>query len=79
MYGQLGLVVFGVLAVTSDQADGMLRICLTAIPRRGRCYAGKLLDCDEDLDDTDMPPTAADAARRVGTRRRRERERGEPG
>jgi ABC-2 type transport system permease protein len=46
LYGQtlaqLTLVVFGVLAVTSEYSTGTAAASLLAMPRRGRWYAGKL-------------------------------------
>lgn len=41
-YGQLGLIVFGVLAVTQEYTAGMIRASLTAVPPRAIFYAGKL-------------------------------------
>jgi ABC-type transport system involved in multi-copper enzyme maturation permease subunit len=41
-YGQLALIVFGVLAVASEYSSGMMRVSLLAVPRRGRLYAAKL-------------------------------------
>ncbi|WNI32567.1 ABC transporter permease subunit [Streptomyces sp. ITFR-6] len=42
LYGQLALIVFGVLVVSSEYASGMMRVSLLAVPRRGRLYAAKL-------------------------------------
>ncbi|MEU5284527.1 ABC transporter permease [Streptomyces sp. CA-278952] len=42
LYGQLALVVFGVLAVTSEYSSGMMRVSLLAVPKRGRLYAAKM-------------------------------------
>lgn len=42
LYGQLALIVFGVLIVSSEYASGMMRISLLAVPRRGRLYAAKM-------------------------------------
>ncbi|MGX7673266.1 ABC transporter permease subunit [Plantactinospora sp. DSM 117369] len=41
--GQLALVVFGVLVMASEYSSGTIRATLVAVPRRGRCYAGKVL------------------------------------
>ncbi len=41
LYGQLALIVFGVLVVTSEYGSGMMRVSLLAVPRRGRLYAAK--------------------------------------
>lgn len=42
LYGQLALIVFGVLVVTSEYGSGMMRVSLLAVPRRGRLYAAKM-------------------------------------
>jgi ABC-type transport system involved in multi-copper enzyme maturation permease subunit len=42
LYGQLALIVFGVLVVTSEYASGMMRVSLLAVPRRGRLYVAKM-------------------------------------
>ncbi|WP_060890712.1 ABC transporter permease [Streptomyces europaeiscabiei] len=42
LYGQLALIVFGVLIVTSEYTSGMMRVSLLAVPRRGRLYAAKM-------------------------------------
>ncbi|NJQ01251.1 ABC transporter permease [Streptomyces zingiberis] len=42
LYGQLALIVFGVLVVTSEYASGMMSLSLLAVPRRGRLYAAKM-------------------------------------
>ncbi|MEU4682874.1 ABC transporter permease [Streptomyces xinghaiensis] len=42
LYGQLALIVFGVLVVTSEYSSGMMRVSLLAVPRRGRLYAAKM-------------------------------------
>ncbi|MGW0946021.1 ABC transporter permease [Streptomyces sp. NPDC002623] len=42
LYGQLALIVFGVLIVSSEYASGMMRLSLLAVPRRGRLYAAKM-------------------------------------
>ncbi|WEH16169.1 ABC transporter permease [Streptomyces sp. VNUA24] len=42
LYGQLALLVFGVLIVSSEYASGMMRVSLLAVPRRGRLYAAKM-------------------------------------
>ncbi|MEU5538860.1 ABC transporter permease [Streptomyces sp. NPDC020362] len=41
LYGQLALIVFGVLVVTSEYSSGMMRVSLLAVPRRGRLFAAK--------------------------------------
>ena len=41
--GQLALVVFGVLAISSEYSSGTIRASLAAVPRRGLWYAGKVL------------------------------------
>ncbi|MEQ4306115.1 ABC transporter permease subunit [Plantactinospora sp. B6F1] len=41
--GQLALVVFGVLVMASEYSSGTIRATLVAVPRRGRCFAGKVL------------------------------------
>jgi len=43
LYGQLALIVFGALLVTSEYGNGTIRTTFAAIPRRFRAYAGKLL------------------------------------
>lgn len=40
--GMIALVVFGVLAVTSEYTTGTIHGSLTAVPRRGRFYAAKV-------------------------------------
>ncbi|WP_067832671.1 ABC transporter permease [Actinomadura kijaniata] len=42
-FGQLALVVFGVLAVTGEYSGGTIRMSLVATPRRGRFLAAKVL------------------------------------
>lgn len=42
LYGQLALIVFGVLVVTSEYTSGMIGVSLLAVPRRGRLYAAKM-------------------------------------
>lgn len=42
LYGQLALIVFGVLVVTSEYTSGMIRVSLLAVPRRGRLYLAKM-------------------------------------
>ncbi|MFJ9590229.1 ABC transporter permease [Streptomyces acidicola] len=42
LYGQLALIVFGVLIVSSEYTSGMMRVSLLAVPRRGRLYAAKM-------------------------------------
>jgi ABC-2 type transport system permease protein len=41
--GQLALVVFGVLLVSTEHTSGMIRASLAAVPRRGVFYAAKVL------------------------------------
>jgi ABC-type transport system involved in multi-copper enzyme maturation permease subunit len=41
-YGQLALVAFAVLLVCGEYSSGTIRASLTAVPRRGLFYAGKL-------------------------------------
>ena len=41
--GQLGLVVFGVLLVSSEYGSGTIRASLAAIPQRGVLYGSKVL------------------------------------
>jgi len=41
--GQISLVVFGVLLVTSEYSSGSIRASLTAMPRRGVFYGAKVL------------------------------------
>ncbi|CAL9450360.1 hypothetical protein SUDANB145_02428 [Streptomyces sp. enrichment culture] len=41
-YGQLALIVFGVLIVAGEYTSGMMRVSLLAVPRRGRLYAAKM-------------------------------------
>src|SRR3954463_13852210 len=38
LYGQLALIVFGVLIVAGEYTSGMMRVSLLAIPSRGRLY-----------------------------------------
>ncbi|NUP23810.1 MAG: ABC transporter permease subunit [Streptomyces sp.] len=42
LYGQLALIVFGALIVSSEYASGMMRVSLLAVPRRGRLYTAKM-------------------------------------
>jgi ABC-2 type transport system permease protein len=42
-FGQLIISVLGALAITSEYSTGMIRTSLTAMPRRGVVYAGKLI------------------------------------
>jgi ABC-2 type transport system permease protein len=42
LYGQLVLIVFGVLVVSSEYGSGMMRVSLLAVPRRSRLYAAKM-------------------------------------
>ncbi|OIK27600.1 ABC transporter permease subunit [Streptomyces malaysiense] len=39
--GQLAMIVFGVLVVTSEYSTGMIRVSLAAVPRRGTFLFGK--------------------------------------
>ena len=41
-YGQLALIVFGVLVVSAEYPTGMMRAGLLAVPRRGRLFAVKV-------------------------------------
>jgi ABC-type transport system involved in multi-copper enzyme maturation permease subunit len=41
--GQLVIAVLGALTITSEYSTGMIRTSLTAMPRRGVVYAGKLI------------------------------------
>lgn len=43
LYGQLALIVFGVLVVSSEYGSGMMRVSLLAVPLRGRLYTAKML------------------------------------
>ncbi|MFI6685897.1 ABC transporter permease [Streptomyces sp. NPDC050485] len=42
LYGQLALIVFAVLVVSSEYGSGMMRVSLLVVPRRGRLYAAKM-------------------------------------
>lgn len=42
-YGQLGLIVFGVLVVAQEYATGTIRISLMAVPGRTMFYTAKLM------------------------------------
>ncbi|MGW3955747.1 ABC transporter permease [Streptomyces sp. NPDC004752] len=42
LHGQLALIVFAVLIVSSEYSSGMMRVSLLAVPRRGRLYAAKM-------------------------------------
>jgi ABC-type transport system involved in multi-copper enzyme maturation permease subunit len=42
-FGQLIIAVLGALTITSEYSTGMIRTSLTAMPRRGVTYAGKLI------------------------------------
>jgi ABC-type transport system involved in multi-copper enzyme maturation permease subunit len=42
LYGQLALIVFGVLIVSAEYGSGMMRVSLLAVPRRGRLYLAKM-------------------------------------
>ncbi|GAB2755788.1 ABC transporter permease [Amycolatopsis magusensis] len=41
-YGQIVLVAFGVLAVSSEYGSGTIRSSLAAVPRRGQFFAAKI-------------------------------------
>jgi ABC-type transport system involved in multi-copper enzyme maturation permease subunit len=41
--GQLIIAVIGAMIITSEYSNGMIRTSLTAMPRRGTVYAGKLI------------------------------------
>jgi ABC-2 type transport system permease protein len=43
LYGQLALIAFGGLLVTTEYGSGTIRATIAAIPQRGLAYAGKLL------------------------------------
>ncbi len=43
LYGQLALIVFGVLVVSAEYASGMARVSLLAVPLRRRLYTAKVL------------------------------------
>ena len=40
--GQLALIVFGVLVISSEYSTGMIRTSLAAVPQRGAFYAAKV-------------------------------------
>jgi ABC-type transport system involved in multi-copper enzyme maturation permease subunit len=40
--GQLALIVFGVLVISSEYSTGMIRTSLAAVPQRGAFYFGKV-------------------------------------
>lgn len=42
-FAQFAVVVFGVLAISGEYSSGTIRSSLTAVPRRGVLYTGKLL------------------------------------
>ncbi|MGH3252156.1 MAG: ABC transporter permease [Trebonia sp.] len=42
LYGQVAIIVFGVLVVTSEYGSGMIRLSLLAVPRRGRFFLSKM-------------------------------------
>lgn len=42
LYGQLALIVFGVLLFSTEYGSGMMRVSLLAVPRRGRLYTAKM-------------------------------------
>src|SRR5947209_2024316 len=41
--GQLIIAVIGAMVITSEYSTGMIRTSLTAMPRRGTVYLGKLI------------------------------------
>jgi ABC-2 type transport system permease protein len=41
-FGQLALITFGTLVITSEYSTGMIRTSLTAVPNRGQFYACKV-------------------------------------
>lgn len=43
LYGQLALIVFGVLLVAGEYTSGMMRASLVAVPRRGRLFLAKIV------------------------------------
>nr|WP_296071471.1 hypothetical protein [uncultured Actinoplanes sp.] len=43
LYGQLALIAFGALLVTTEFTSGTIRATIVAVPRRGLAYAAKLL------------------------------------
>jgi ABC-2 type transport system permease protein len=43
LYGQLALIVFSVLLVTSEYGSRMIGLSLLAVPGRGRFYAAKMI------------------------------------
>ncbi|MER7702520.1 ABC transporter permease [Kitasatospora sp. NPDC097605] len=43
LYGQVALIVFAVLLVSSEYSSGMMRVSLLAVPRRGRLYLAKVV------------------------------------
>jgi hypothetical protein len=42
-FGQLIIIVIGAMAITAEYSTGMIRTSLTAMPRRGTVYLGKLI------------------------------------
>lgn len=44
-FGQLALVVFGVLVMGSEHGSGTIRASLAAVPRRGLFFGGKVTVC----------------------------------
>jgi ABC-2 type transport system permease protein len=42
MLGQLALIVFGVLVISSEYSTGMIRTSLAAVPQRGHFYVSKV-------------------------------------
>jgi len=43
LYGQLALIAFGALLMTTEYGSGTIQATIAAIPQRGLAYAGKLL------------------------------------
>src|SRR5436305_3876450 len=43
LYGQLPLIVFSVLLITSEYGSRMVGLSLLAVPRRGQFYAAKMI------------------------------------
>lgn len=41
-FGQLALITFGVLIISSEYSTGMIRASLAAVPQRGALYASKI-------------------------------------
>jgi ABC-2 type transport system permease protein len=42
LYGQVAIIAFGVLVVTSEYGSGMIRLSLLAVPRRGQFFLAKM-------------------------------------